>query len=356
MLTYNQTEIKTLRKVELTPKILIIDGLPGCGKTMLSPIVSALERVEKLTFAFELEIMCQLVDLGKMDEETAQTTIRIFTDMKLYNTMMGREVNFRMKDLSGVLMDGQPWRYIRRIFGPGDETVPARVEQQQPILHLTTHQLLSYGHPVFKALKDRLLLVDVVRHPLYMIKQQTLNMEKLIADARYFNVHFDYKGHEIPWWTKGWEDLFLKCNAVEKAVYSIVYMGTRTTESYGSLPKELKENVLIIPFECFVLDPWPYMDQISSKLGTKIIPATLKMMKKQNVPRKKIAQGLDLPIYRRCGWKPAKAGASEEEELADRRNWMLTKVNPEAMRIFDERCKEYERAYLGGVKEILGRK
>ena len=259
--------LKTICSVELTPKVLIIDGLPGCGKTMLSPIVSALDRVEKLSFAFEIEQICQLCEIGNLDDKTAQTMVRILTDMKLYNTMMGREVNFRIKDLSGVLMDGQPWRYIKRIFGPGDETVPQRVFAQQPILHLTTHQLLSIGRPVFEALRDRLLLVDVIRHPLFMIKQQALNMEKLIADARYFNVHYDYKSHEIPWWTMGWEEDFLKSNHVERAAHSIVRMGEKTERVQASLPMELQKNILTISFEKFVLDPWPYMDELVKKLG-----------------------------------------------------------------------------------------
>lgn len=347
--------INTIRSVELAPKVLIIDGLPGCGKTMLSPIVSALDRVEKLTFAFEIEQICQLWEIGNLDAKTAQTMVRISSDMKLYNMMMGREVNFRIKDLSGVLMDGQPWRYINRIFGPGDESVPQRVLAQQPILHLTTHQLLSIGRPVFEALEDRLLLVDVIRHPLFMIKQQALNMEKLIADARYFNVHFDYKGHEIPWWTLGWEEDFLKSNHVERAVHSIVRMGKKTERIQASLPEELQKNILTIPFERFVLDPWPYMDEIVKKLNTKMIRATHKMMRKQKVPRKRIAQGLDLPIYRRCGWKPAKEGADENQELADRRNWMVGKVNAPLMDLFDLRCKEYEKRILGGERRIPGR-
>lgn len=347
--------IKTTRKIEFPTKVLIIDGLPGCGKTMLSPIVSALDRVEKLTYAFEIENMCQLVDLGKMDEETAQTMVRIYTDLKLYNMMMGREVNFRMKDLSSVFMDGQPWRYVRRIFGPGDETVPDRVAQQRPILHLTTHQLLTIGHPVFKALQERLLLVDVVRHPLYMIKQQALNMEKLIADVRFFNVHFEYKGKEIPCWTKGWEDIFLNSNSVEKAVYSIVRMIQKTQISRDSLPPELRKNILTVPFEDFVLSPWGYMEAITSRLETKIIPATLKMMRKQRVPRQKIAQGLDLPVYRRCGWVPARKDGDEAQELLERREWMVKQVDQNAMRIFDEKCKEYEQTYMGGIFSMSGR-
>ena len=51
---------KVVRKKQLVEKIVIIDGQPGCGKTMLSPIVSSFNRVELLSYAFEIEFICRL--------------------------------------------------------------------------------------------------------------------------------------------------------------------------------------------------------------------------------------------------------------------------------------------------------
>ena len=36
-------------------------------------------------------------------------------------------------------------------------------------------------------------------------------------------------------------------------------------------------------------------------------------MKKQKVPRKMIGDGLDLDIYRRCGWEPPKTKDEKKE-------------------------------------------
>ena len=55
-----------IRKGELAEKILITDGLPGCGKTMLSPILSSLDRVEMYYFAFEIEFIARLFYLNKL--------------------------------------------------------------------------------------------------------------------------------------------------------------------------------------------------------------------------------------------------------------------------------------------------
>ncbi|MBI4308998.1 MAG: hypothetical protein HY591_01560 [Candidatus Omnitrophica bacterium] len=348
--------IKTTRKTQFGSKILIIDGLPGCGKTMLSPIVSALDRVEKLSYSFEMELICQLWDLGKIDDNTARTMVRTFADQKLYYTMMGRDVNFRWGDLSSAFMDARPWRYVQRLFGPGDETVPARVEKERPILHLATHQLLGMGRPVFEALGDRLLFIEVMRHPLYMVKQQALNIAKLIGDVRYSAVHFEHKGAELPCWTRGWEDVFLRSNETERAVHSILWMSRRARESKEALVPLYGERILTVLFESFVLDPWPYMEEITGKLGTALNALTRRAMRKQNVPRTKIASGIDLPIYRRCGWQPAKANADERQEFADRRDWAAQRISLEVLELLDQCCREYEKQYMGKLQDIQGRR
>ena len=60
-------EIKVIRQKQLTEKIVIVDGQPGCGKTMLSPIITTFQRVELLSYAFEVEFICRLFHLNKID-------------------------------------------------------------------------------------------------------------------------------------------------------------------------------------------------------------------------------------------------------------------------------------------------
>ena len=43
-------------------------------------------------------------------------------------------------------------------------------------------------------------------------------------------------------------------------------------------------------------------------------------MKKQNIPRKKVSDGISLDIYKRCGWVPPDKKLSEAEELIKEKN------------------------------------
>ena len=95
-------KIKTERKYQLLNELLIIDGQPGCGKTLFSAIVSAFSRVELLQFSTIAENICALNYLEKIEYEDALTFLKIEFDQRIYETMMSRNLNFRIKDLSSV--------------------------------------------------------------------------------------------------------------------------------------------------------------------------------------------------------------------------------------------------------------
>jgi hypothetical protein len=338
-------EIKVIRQKQLTEKIVIVDGQPGCGKTMLSPIIATFQRVELLSYAFEVEFICRLFHLNKIDSDAAIAMVRMLVDHKLYQTMMGRDTNFRYRDLSSVFNDANPWRYFKRIFQEGEMIIPDRIKNERPILNITTHDLLSRSDPILSGLGDVTLLVEVVRHPLYMVKQQQLNMERLVDNARDIQINIEYEGRQLPYFAQGWEEQFIKANTMEQAVYCIEKTTLATNEKRKIWKEENKHSILTIPFEKFVIDPWPYLKEIEEKLETKIGSRTKKMMRKHKVPRKVIADGPPFEIYKRCGWE-APMGGTEEDELTKRRNMVAMSSSSEALEVMDRLSQDYYNEYL----------
>ena len=337
----------TVRKPHMAQKIVFVDGQEGCGKTLFSCLVSAFDRVEKFTYSYEIEQLCALHYLNKIDMDSVVTMVRMITDLLLYNSMMSREVNCRPSDLSSIFKDANTFRYIKRFFMKGDMAVPERIKREKPILSLTVHKLLTIAQPVFEALKERVVFIEIVRHPAYMIKQQTLNNKNLINDVRDFTIYFECNQKEYPWYTAGWEDLFDSANSVEKSIYYIQKIGEMTEKAKVSLIDRYNARILTIPFEKFVLEPWPYMKKIEDALETKITKKTRKMMKKQKRPRKKISEGIPLAIYKRCGWEPSEKELDEKQELEKRRQYAIEQgAGKKAMEALDRICQEYEEKYL----------
>ena len=345
MINFPDTKSKIVRKNLLAEKIVIVDGQPGCGKTMLSPIVASLDRVELVSYAFEIEFICRLFSLKRIDGDAAIAMVRMLADHKLYQTMMGRDVNFRFSDLSSVFRDSNPWRYFKRIFRDGDMVIPKRIKRERPILNLTTHDLLGYSEPIIAGLGSEAFFVEVVRHPLYMIKQQYLNMERLVDNARDIQICVEHNGKQLPYFACGWEEQFSQLNDMEKAIFSMQMMGKQNKQKRKLWEENAGLSFITVPFERFVFDPLPYMEKIAHMLDTKMTRKTYRVMKKQNVPRKQLADSPAMTIYKRCGWTPP-SSPSEQEELNIRRHFVAENASTEALAVIDRLSEEYVSDYL----------
>jgi hypothetical protein len=342
-------DVRTSRIPFLAEKIVFVDGQPGCGKTMLSALLPSFERVEILSYAYEIEYVCSLQYLGKIEPDAAVTMVRLLTDLRLYNLMMSRDVNFRPSDLSSVFRDPSAWRYLKRLWAPGDEHVPARIAQERPVLNFTTHGMTAFSEPILKGLEGRVVFIELVRHPLYMLKQQKLNMDNFAGrgSLRDFSIYHNYNGQDVPYYVKGWEAEFLKANSMERAIRCISGLYKLTESRKATVLAPYRDAVLTIPFEHFVRAPELYIERIEALLGTRITGKTRKLMRKHRLPRVRLADSINLPIYKRCGWVPPQA-CTEEEEFARRRCYAAKEAGAEAMRLLDEVCRLYEEKYIAG--------
>jgi hypothetical protein len=351
------SETLTVRNDILLEQLVLVDGQPGCGKTLLTAIVAAMDRVELLNYSFELENLCALRYLDKITEDAVKSMILIQMDTIIYETMMSRRVNFRPSDLSSVFRDIEMWSYFKRLFAKGDEVIPELIKKEKPILNFATHNLLAFSEPIFNSLGERVVLIEIVRHPLYMLIQQTLNkINQLdqLGTARQFHLFIKHGDLQVPFWNYGQEELYINSNPVERAIYEMQKL-TELTEDIKKIKSETNEmKVLTIPFESFVLDPWPYLKKIEELLGSKITRKTKKVIKKQNVPRKKISDGIPLAIYKRCGWEEPDMSLSEKEELGKRRQFAVEQgASDEALEVLDKLCVGYESNYNNISEEKL---
>jgi len=63
-----------------------------------------------------------------------------------------------------------------------------------------------------------------------MVRQQALNMEKLLEDVRDFTIYYSYKGRELPYYVHGWEELYLRSKPMERVVHFLDQLSRRTED------------------------------------------------------------------------------------------------------------------------------
>ena len=329
-----------IRHHTLTDHIVVVDGVSGAGKTMVAHIVSSMDRVEKMQYSPDLEHVLEYNHMEHITDEATIEFIRMHFDMLLYNQMQGRNMNIRFSDLSSVWQSPKKWKYLKRLISKGDMKVPDTIAMQRPILHLETHHILSYAHPLVKAF-PQVVFIEVVRHPLYCLKQQALNWQRLQDTPRNFNLHIKSGNKQVPFTFLGFEHMFEGSNDTEKAIYEMSLlkrMELLRTES-------IDVRTITIPFEKFIQVPKPDIEFIATRLQTKTSSLTWEELKRQKLPTKLFTSGRDAPIFRRVGWEPPEKGATQEKEYIKLWNWAKDNADLSAMNVLEQLCRDYEEKW-----------
>jgi hypothetical protein len=254
-------------------------------------------------------------------------------------------VNFRWTDFTSVFRNTGTWRYLRRIFQAGDAAAVERIRQSHPILQLTIHNVMLFVPAWFRALGDRLRIVELVRHPLYMVKQGEIYFRMFGTDVREFSLWIDWQGQALPFFAHGWEAQYAQANAMDRVIYTMDRLTAQRDALIQQLSARQRAQILTIPFEPFVLEPWPYLKRLETLLGTAMTTQTHRHLRRQRVPRKRIADGAPLKVYRAYGWEPPQQGLDEQKELEKRRAHAATLASADGMRVLDRLSAAYEATY-----------
>ncbi len=315
-----EKKLKYFKKNKLVKNILIVDGQPGCGKTLFNRIFNSFEKIELFRYSSEIENICSFYFHKKISSDAAKFFLEAYVDENLYSQMMGRNVNFRFSDLSSVFQSDKKLIYFKRIFEKGDEVIPEFINKKNPILHFATHNLLPRSEIIFKTFPKNLKFINIIRHPIYMIHQQAINhIEFAKNPARQLIQTFEYDKKEVPFfWEKKPNLYFEDLNPFEKAIIQMNKVSTMNKKMEIKINESYKKNYLQIPFEIFVLYPDKYLSKLENFLNIKFDNKVFKTMKKEKVPRSKIINGRDAKIYRKYGWVKGNNKYSENDEISNK--------------------------------------
>jgi hypothetical protein len=336
---------KIVRPLALLPKIILIDGLTGTGKSMLGPLLGSLERIELYRVEHHYEYLCILNHLGKITSDAAASMLSMYGDLAVYNSMIGRETNFRKDDLSGVWSNPYWFRYLKRLMLPDGDSVRQRILDERPMIQVSTHQAMPAMQVAFQAFGKRLEVIEMVRHPLYLLEHWVSYIDRHGTDVRDFTIWFEHKGKSLPWFAYGWEDQYLASPPMDRVIYSIDKILAAADRTYQSLTPDQKQQVIEIPFEGFVVNPDKYIQEICRRLETEPTKMTPRVMKDQRLPRERVMGGPAKAIYKRYAWRAPDLNVSERAEFESRRDGIKKQVSPAAFDVLMALCSKYEAKY-----------
>lgn len=320
--------------------IIFVDGLWGTGKSLLGPIISGMERVEKVKIEHVYEYVCILRHLDKISPDATAWMLNTYADLSQYNNLIGREVNLRWSDDSGLANNPNGFQYIKRLFGnEGDQKI-TDINDNNIALNVMSHMLMLIADPIFEVYGDRAKIIEIVRHPLYMVRHWCAYLQRFDS-PREFTVSFTHRGNKIPWFAAGWEDAFSEANTVDKSLLAIIklheWLDISTKEAVAK-----GNNVLTLSFESLIMAPDKPLQQLESFLGRRHYPRLSALLRKQKIPRKTVSQGKGHAAY---GWSKKDSDKNEDQVYAQHLEYIREHGSPENVSKLLDLIKTYNEKY-----------
>lgn len=339
------------RPLNLAKKIVIVDGMIGGGKNLVSSIVSSLPDVEMWLDSPKLEQICALHHLNHLSLDAAKTIINTWMEDDIYNMNLSRYANFKPSDVSSVFQNARPLRYFRRLFKTPLEAKKS-IEKEKPILNLMTHVNTSYSIPLFEALGDRLVYIRVSRHPMstYLLNHNRNWTNRWLIDDRHATILYktfdqNHKRIHLPFYVKNIEKRYLDANPTERVILLFDQWIRNGDNLIDKVTKSTDANVIEIPYEKFVFHPQIYIKKIALFLNVTPDKITHKVMRKQGVPRTSLTDVPKNKLFAKIGWEPSNRKFTLSENFSQGRAYAAETASLESLSILDKLAEDYEKRH-----------
>jgi len=150
---------------------------------------------------------------------------------------------------------------------------------------------------LLKAYGDRVKIVEVVRHPLYMVGHFSAYLSRFDSQ-REFTTSFYINNQKLPWFVEGWANEFIAANPTERAILCV-------NRLYPWLYEKIDEarqgglEILVVSFEESVFQTNLLLEKLQNFFGRAHHTNLDKILKVQKLPRSSINNGRGHASY---GW------------------------------------------------------
>ena len=275
------------RNLTFIDQILFVDGTSGAGKSAINSIIPCFENVEIPIWDAFYETISLIYECGKIDKDSAVAFMGTLAETRLYDALVGRHTNFRYRDGSSIFHNPNFIDNITRIIKKDGDSVINKIKKEKRILTIGSHHLLSFPTLVHETFKDKLKIVEMIRHPssviLFWIERRW--SERIGSDPRDFSLWMTYNNSTMPWYSDGFENDYINMNDIEKVINGIKWIHEKRKFNLDKFGENKNQNILTIPFEHFIIQPMKYIDRLSSFISKNPTPRLKKFMKKAKIPR-----------------------------------------------------------------------
>jgi hypothetical protein len=273
--------------VRLWDKFVLIDGLGRSGKSMIAPILASFENVEIERIEPIFERIPVLVSFGKISKDAAIQMLQMEVDMKLYESMIGRNTNFRFKDHSSVFNNPFKLEYLKRIFGKDGNVIVEKILNIKPVFQMDVHDTLIHIDIYFEAFGENVYIIEIVKDPIDIIFSWYMRGwgGRFTTDPRVGCITYQTKAGIVPWYNLYIDGEYNELKPMDRIIHLIEGNLKYGFEKYQELSDERRKQILWLVLEEFATNTEENIVRIENFLGVKRTKYTAKQLKKERCPR-----------------------------------------------------------------------
>ena len=280
-------------------KILFIDGPPRSGKSALCQTVVALKNMEHVDLCYDFEYIFAGLVKKKIDLTFAKEFINSHFSRYTFDKILGRNINLRKDDFSGIYNFYNPKLYLDRLKQSEfkryhyakstkqnkNDYVLKELNSSLKYFPFQSHYLLE-NFSILKKLNLNFKLIRLSRHPIDIIYSQIKRGRgKIIGNKKYQyyrNATYNLKKKSIfiPWFVDIAERKYINFAETERIVYT-------TIQNLEKLEKiKTDKRVIIIDFDKLCTNPNNEFKKICRFLSVKSQKNLSGYLVRSNLPRK----------------------------------------------------------------------
>ena len=264
--------------------LILVTGTHTSGKSMISPVIASLKKVEILRKIYYLDQLANLNFFKKLPFKTAKFMANHILDLSYYEQLIGRNMNFRYEDETSVAQSKDPMLFKKRLKIKRGEHVLNIHKKKNTHMLLDTHDgIWFYKFWLNLGIKN-LKIINISRNPIDVVnswlnseygeaEKQILCQIPLISHKKKLKPFYFYNDIDKK-----------KLNKYDTAVNMVCACIENELKHFKKINH--KRNLIRIDFDNFAENTNTNISKICSFLKTSKTVYTNKIMKRENLPRK----------------------------------------------------------------------
>lgn len=300
---------------------------------MISTVLDAYSKTHIPKFAYDLEQILILNELGYITETATDHFVKLKINQIRYDLEIAREINLRIKDLSSIFRSTKKWSYLANLFSADGPNSESKMRNSQKFTILITHQLGLALNPILIQ-NDETIYIQCIRHPIYLFEHWRNSLKIINKTERDFTPWLAFKSQPIPWFLYNHYSKrnFLQSNLEEKSILSLKVLFERALAIHNFMRNN--PRYLLLNFNNFVSNPNPDLERISELLVDVQGRKLRKVLRLEKVPRIHQTEGKKRKIYQRYGATKKIIPDSKFNELTV--NWIKSSVGRDVYKEFEK--------------------